>query len=429
VSEIRAASRTAGRATARALAVSLVPLSLLAVPAPGIAATPRTPLVFFPGYGTTVLRVTVRDQTSVKGCPRSGSFEDGIPADVGTTFGQVCRDRLLTPRWRSDPRLPFPERFSLPPGVTVSIPHYGQTSSAPVYNAFCSALEAAGYRSGHSLVVAGYDFRLTPDLGGFLPRTEALIERTWRRNGRRPVRLVGHSNGPLYAQYLLTHVSPRWKRKYIQGFTNIAGNLPGQGATWSWVFTGIEIPSAFSLPTTPATARSSARLIALSPSTWMSTSDPSVFGRREVVVRNTSTGRSYTPADTYRLLHAAGLDSIKPIVAHYLGFVRFADRAHFPDVDVAAEMGSGLPTQVGIRLPSLKTGQVVNQNEAKFIYLPGDSNQEYITNDAVRVWHGMRCYRFHLTDNRGVSHLGLMSDPGVLRRLLRDLSRPRSSCR
>jgi lecithin-cholesterol acyltransferase len=402
-------------------------LALVLAPLPAAAITARTPVVFFPGYGTTTLRVTVRNQTSVKGCPRSGSFEDGIPADVGTTFSQVCRDRLLTPRWSSDPRLSFPERFSLP-GVKVSIPHYGQTSSAPVYDALYTALESAGYKANLDLVVAGYNFRLTPDLGGFLRPTKQLIERTWRRNDHRPVRLVGHSNGSLYAQYLLTHVSDRWKRKYIQGFTDIAGNLPGQGAIWSWVFTGVEIPTVFSLPTTVATARSSARLVALSPSTWMSASDPVVFGRREVVIDNRATGRSYTPADTYRLLHDAGLDSIKPIVEHYLGFVKFADPKHFPDVDISAEKGSGLPTQVGIVLPNLTPGQVIDQATADFINLPGDGDQEYITNDAARVWHRMRCYRFRLTDNPGVSHLGLISDQSVIHRLLNDLARPRSRC-
>jgi lysophospholipase-3 len=190
----------------------------------------------------------------------------------------------------------------------------------------------------------------------------------------------------------------------------------------------VEIPAAFSLPTTPATARSSARLVALSPSTWMSTSDPAVFGRREVVVRDQSTGTSYTPADTYRLLHAAGLDSIKPIVEHYLGFVKFADPRHFPNVDVTAEKGSGLPTPVGIVLPDLMTGQVVDQATAQFIVLPGDSNQEYITNNAVRAWHRMSCHRFRLEDNPGVSHFGLTSDPEVIERLLDDLSRPRSRC-
>jgi lysophospholipase-3 len=420
--------RPAGGKVSLGLAGLLLAVVLLFAPLSAPAATARTPVVFFPGYGTTTLRVTVRNQTSVSGCPRSGSFEDGIPADVGTTFSQVCRDRLLTPLWRGNPRLSFPQRFSLAPGVSVSIPHYGQTASAPVYNALYMALESAGYEANRDLVVAGYDFRLTPDLADFLPRTEQLIEQTWRRNGHRPVRLVGHSNGPLYAQYLLTHVSAQWKRKYIQGFTDIAGNLPGQGATWSWVFTGVEIPSGFSAPTTVASARSSARLVALSPSTWMSASDPRVFGRHEVVVKNRATGQSYTPVDTYRLLRDAGLGSIRPIVEHYLGFVKFSDLRHFPGVDVSAEKGSGLPTQVGIVLPDLTTGQVAPPTTADSINLPGDSNQEYITNDAVGAWHRMRCYRFRLTNNPGVSHLGLTIDAGVIHRLLRDLARRRSRC-
>ena len=385
-------------------------------------------MILFPGYGTTTLRVTVRNQTSVKGCPPSGSFEDGIPADVGTTFSQICRDRLLTPRWESSRRLSFPERFSLPQGVKVTIPDYGQTSSAPLYGPLYTALESAGYEAGRDLVVAGYNFRLTPDLGGFLPRTKRLVVRTWRRNDHRPVRLVGHSNGPLYAQYLLTHVSERWKRKYIQGFTSIAGNLPGQGAVWSWLFTGVEIPTAFSLPTSPATARSSARLIALSPSTWMSASDPAVFGNREILIEDQSTGRSYTPADAAKLLRDAGLDSLEPLAEHYLGFVKFADREHFPDVDVAAEKGSGLPTPVGLVLPDLTTGQVVDQATADFIQIRGDSNQEYITNNAVRVWRRMRCHRFRFTNNPGVSHFGLVSDQAVIDRLLADLARSRKSC-
>jgi lecithin-cholesterol acyltransferase len=426
---IRRNARTLGE-TGLCLVVILTTVFALLAPSAAEArpATVRTPVVFFPGYGTTILRVTVRDQRSVRGCPSSGSYEDGIPANVGTTFSQVCRDRLITPRWRAGAHLSFPQRFSLPPGVKVTIPNYGQPASAPVYGSFYAALEAAGYKAGRDLVVAGYDFRLTPDLAGFLPRTERLIEQTWRQNHHRPVRLVGHSNGPLYAQYLLTHVSAKWKHRYIQGFTALAGNFPGQGETWSWVFTGTEVPSVFSLPTTSATARSSARLVALSPSTWMSASDPSVFGRREVIIKDDATGRSYTPADTDRLLRDAGLDSIRPMADHYIGFVKFADRRDFPNVDVSAEKGSGLATQVGIALPNLTVGQVVDQATAHFFYLPGDSNQEYITNNAVRVWRHMRCYRFRLTDNPGVSHLGLTTDKSVITRLLRDLARPRSRC-
>ena len=53
--------------------------------------------------------------------------------------------------------------------------------------------------------------------------------------------LVGHSNGPIYAEYLLTHTSRDWKRKYIHGFTPIAGNFPGQGSLYPILFVGLNI--------------------------------------------------------------------------------------------------------------------------------------------------------------------------------------------
>src|SRR5262249_8210332 len=83
-------------------------------------------------------------------------------------------------------------------------------------------------------------------------------EDTYRDNGNRPVHLVGHSNGPLYAQYLLTHTSRAWRDRYIHGFTPIAGNFPGQGLLYSMLFTGLNVQD-FGYPTTPAQAATSAR--------------------------------------------------------------------------------------------------------------------------------------------------------------------------
>jgi lecithin-cholesterol acyltransferase len=146
------------------------------------------------------------------------------------------------------------------------------------------------------------------------------------------------------------------------------------------------------------------------------------------VIADQATGRSYTPANTPALLHAAGLDPIKGMVEHYLGFVRFRDRADFPDVDVTVEAGSGIPTQTGIALPSLTRGQVVDPSTAQYFTLPGDDNQEYITNNAVKAWRRMRCYRFRFDNNPGVGHLELTDNAGVIARLLGDLRRPRATC-
>lgn len=393
------------------------------------AARPKalTPVVLFPAFHFTKLAVTVRDQTAARRCPRSGTFEDWYQnPHPGRVFSQVCRDELLTLRYNPNPSLPMPERFSNQAGVTVSIIDYGKTASAPFYQTMYRTLEKAGYTADKNIRVAGYDARLTPDLGGFLPRTVRLIESTYRANGDRPVQLVGHSNGPLYAQYLLTHTSRAWRHKYIHGFTPIAGNFPGQGSVYSIMFTGLNIEN-FSYPTTHANAVSSARMFLSSPASYMSSGDPSVFGRTEVVFVDKATGVKYTPADFQRLFTDAHLTDALQIAKYYVGFVKFRDPADFPDVDVSAERGSGIPTVVGAVLPNLKVGQIVTA-KTRLLMRDGDINQEDTTNTAIDVWRTMRCFRFSLTDHPGVNHFSLPSNPSVLSQLIAAAERPRSRC-
>ncbi|SDK01219.1 lysophospholipase-3 [Nonomuraea maritima] len=387
----------------------------------------KTPVVLFPAYHLTKLRVTVKNQTAAPGCPRSGTFGFWYRNDrPSTIFSQECQDSLLTLRYRPDRSAPMRARFSEQNGVDVRILSFGRTESAPFYDPMYRRLEADGYVRNKNIVVAGYDSRLTPDMGDFLRRTRDLIEYTYRVNGDRPVHLVGHSNGPLYAQYLLTHTSKDWRKKYIHGFTPIAGNFPGQGLLYQVLFTGLNVQD-FSTPTTRQQAATSARRYRSTPSTYMSAADPAVFGDREIVVRDTSSGRSYTPRDYRRLLADANLPLARHLAEHYVGFVRFARPRAFPRVDVYAEKGSGLPTVVGARLRDLSAGQVADP--AGLVRRDGDGNQEDITNNAVRVWRAMRCHRFSLTDNRGVGHFALPGNRGVLDRLVRHLSRPRSKCR
>ncbi len=409
-------------------AAAIAVLAVALLPGTAGAAAHRTPVVLFPAFHFTKLLVTVHDQHAAPGCPRSGSFQDWFLNDhPSTRFSQVCEDKLLTLRYARRSHRPMAQRFSNQRGVSVRILHYGSTESAPFYEPLYQALEAAGYTRDRNIRVAGYDSRLTPDMHGFLRRTKRLIESTYRANGRTPVHLVGHSNGPLYAQYLLTHTSRAWKRRFIHGFTPIAGNLPGQGALYPLLFTGLNIED-FTYPSTTANARSSAWMYVSAPSSYMSAADPRIFGGREIVVRDASTGRSYTPKGYRRLFRDAGLGWVNPIANHYIGFVKFADPRHFPRVDVYAEKGSGIATVVGAVLPNLRVGQVLDPTTAHFFVRDGDVNQEDITNGAVRAWRKMDCFRFHLTDNPGVDHFSLPSDPGVLGRLVTDLARPRSAC-
>ena len=420
-------SRLLGFATACLAVAVLFPASAAASDS-SPAHTHRTPVVLFPAFHFTKLLVTVRDQVVAPGCPRSGTFQDWFLNDhPSSRFSQVCEDKLLTLRYDRDGHEPMARRFSNQRGVSVRVLDYGKTQSAPFYEPMYEALEAAGYVRNKDIRVAGYDARLTPDMDGFVQRTKRLIENTYRQNGHTPVHLVGHSNGPLYAQYLLTHTSRAWKHRYIHGFTPIAGNLPGQGALYPLLFTGLNIQD-FSFPATVANASSSAHMYLTAPSSYMSAADPRIFRGHETVVRDASTGRSYTPKDYRRLFRDAGLAWVNPIANHYIGFVKFTDPSHFPHVDVYAEKGSGIPTVVGAVLRNLHVGQVLNPATAQFFTRDGDVNQEDITNGAVRAWRAMACFRFSLTDNPGVDHFSLPSDPGVLARLVATLARPRSHC-
>lgn len=393
----------------------------------GVGGGTRTPVVLFPAFHLTKLQVTVHDQEVAPECPRLGGFEDWFRNDhPSATFSQVCQDKLLTLRYDAAASKPMSERFSNQPGVTVEVKNYGRTDSAPFYEPLYQALESTGYGRNRDIRVAGYDSRLTPDMGGFLQRTEKLIEDTYRDNGNRPVHLVGHSNGPVYAQYLLLHTTAAWRAKYIHGFTSLAGNFTVQGLLYPVLFTGLNIED-FGYPATKDNAESSARLYESAPSTYLSAADPRVFGDRETVVEDASTGRTYTPRDYGRLIRDANLGWAKDIADYYIGLVKITDPGSFPDVDVYAEQGSGVPTIVGARLATLTPGQVVVP-ATKFFTRDGDGNQEDITNNAVLAWQAMRCVHFSLTDNPGVEHFSLPSNLNVLHRLLKDLTRPHHSC-
>jgi lecithin-cholesterol acyltransferase len=152
-------------------------------------------------------------------------------------------------------------------------------------------------------------------------------------------------------------------------------------------------------------------------------SDPAILGDKEVIVQDQATDKSYTPRDYRQLLADAGLQQACEIADYYIGFVKFADPASFPNVDVYAEKGSGIDTVVGVQLPNLQLGNILS-DQTVYFKLPGDGSQEDITNSAVMAWQNMVGHHFEMHDNPGVEHGALMTNPEVLGRLLAHLKQP-----
>ncbi|HST17373.1 MAG TPA: hypothetical protein VLK36_06865 [Gaiellaceae bacterium] len=53
----------------------------------------------------------------------------------------------------------------------------------------------------------------------------------------------------------------------------------------------------------------------------------------------------------------AHLPTALELADHYIGFVQFTNPAHFPNVDVYAEKGSGIDTLVGLGLSDLSVAR------------------------------------------------------------------------
>ena len=152
--------------TMRSLLVASLAAWMLVAMMPGAAlADTRTPVVVFPAFHFTKLKVKVQHQSVFSECPANGTFEDWFD-NPGQEFSQVCQDKLLSLVVDPDSSKPLLERFSNQPGVTVELKNFGMTQSAPFYKPLYTALEAAGYVRNFNIRVAGYDSRLTPDMGG-----------------------------------------------------------------------------------------------------------------------------------------------------------------------------------------------------------------------------------------------------------------------
>src|SRR5438105_4922364 len=104
------------KASRRAVIVRLLfvgVMALVLLPSAASAARPGvTPIVLFPAYHLTRLKIDVHNPTVAPKCDPSGSFEYWFQnPQPSSKFPQTCQDQLLTLRYAADSDRPMAQRF------------------------------------------------------------------------------------------------------------------------------------------------------------------------------------------------------------------------------------------------------------------------------------------------------------------------------
>ncbi|CAN6292917.1 unnamed protein product [Urochloa humidicola] len=178
------------------------------------------------------------------------------------------------------------------------------------------ALEGVGYREGHNLFGAPYDFRYAPappgqanrEFSRFLSSLTALVERASERNGGKPVILVTHSLGGINADAFLRRSPLAWRRRYVKHF--VMASTGGGGGVFLLRF-GASTASPPADPLSfPNTTGSFASAFSALPS-------PKVFGHAPLVVTR---ARNYSAHDIPEYLRAVGFsgDDVERYVTRVL---------------------------------------------------------------------------------------------------------------
>lgn len=108
-------------------------------------------------------------------------------------------------------------------------------------------LVAAGYRPGHDLRGAPYDWRHAYNANNMFGRMKTVIEEMYASSGNLAVNIVAHSFGNIQtALFMNQQVDQAWKDKYIANFISVAGPWSGAPQALKALISGDDF--GFALP-------------------------------------------------------------------------------------------------------------------------------------------------------------------------------------
>ncbi|RRT51561.1 hypothetical protein B296_00051043 [Ensete ventricosum] len=277
-----------------------------------------------------------------------------------------------------------------------------------------NSLEQLGYIDGQNLFGAPYDFRYGLAAEGHpskvgtqnLEDLKELIESASASNGGKPVILLSHSLGGLFALQLLVRSTSSWRQKYVKHLLTLSAPWAGtvqEMLTFASGYTlGIPIVDPLLVR---AEQRSSESNLWLLPS-------PTVFGHKPLVV---SGNKSYSAWDMQEFMEDIGFE--EGVYPYKTRVLPMTDKFEDPGVPVTCVVGSGVETP-----ETLFYGEDGFDVQPEVVYGDGDGTVNLVSLLALESeWPGSASQDLKVIRVPGVSHTSILKDKSALTEIVAEI--------
>ncbi|KAL3617862.1 hypothetical protein CASFOL_038183 [Castilleja foliolosa] len=312
------------------------------------------------------------------------------------------------------------------PGVETRVPSFGSTNALLYLNPnlkgitsymepLVRALEQVGYSRGENIFGAPYDFRYGLAAQGhpsrvsskFLSDLKTLIESTSASNKGKPVILLSHSLGGLFALHLLDQNSIQWCQKYIKHFIALSAPWGGTVEQMSTFASG----NTLGVPIVdPLLVREEQRS---SPSNLWLLPSPTVFGKTRPLV--ITPNGSYSGSDIADFLTDIGFsEGVRPYETRVLPLVESLPK---PRVPVSCVVGSGVKTP-----ETFFYGESGFDKRPEVVYGDGDGTVNTISLLALEsAWDGRENQSVKVIEIPGVSHTSILNEKSAIGKIISEV--------
>lgn len=387
------------------------------------------PLVLIPGSGGNQLeaRLTKAYKPSSLACYLS-ALEKRIEGWFRLWFDPTV---LVAPLTRC-----FAERMMLfyhhdiddyrnAPGVQTRVPYFGSTQAllhldpnlkfiTNYMGTLVDSLEEMGYEDGRNLFGAPYDFRYGLAAEGhpsqvgtqYLQDLRQLIEAASTASGGKPVILLSHSLGSLFALQLLIRNPLAWRQKYIKHLVTLSAPWAGtvqEMLTFASGYT-LGIPIVDPLVVRDEQRSSESNL-------WLLPS-PKVFGKKPLVKAENKT---YSAYDIPEFLEDIGYN--EGVIPYKRRILPMTERSTEPGVPVTCMVGTGIETP-----DVLSYGKEGFDVQPEMVSGDGDGTVNMISLLALESeWADSASQVLKVIKLPGVSHESILKDSAALKEIIREL--------